>query len=465
MLQVQLFGAGRVLDDVGEIKLPSRAWTLPLLAYLLFHRGEVLPRQRVAFALWPDEMEETALKNLRRNLHRLTQALPAIDGAEPWIVSAGHSIAWNTSAACEVDVIGVRPLTSGFSNAGGGGCGLLRRLARGIPRRLDRCGARAPASVYQTALRELIVEHRSRRAFASASHYAQQLLDTDAWHEDVLRQLMSVRYESGDAAGAIAAFAGFAERLRTEMRVEPMAETIALRDAIARGAPIPGAFGYVETDRKVGRAQAPFVGRPDDLARLRGQWLRAAGGRGGIGFVRGEAGIGKSRLVSELALIVEAEGGRVITGTTSSPERDPYQSLVSALRGALPLVAQTNVTPPLLAAVAAVVPELRSEEPDLPAVRAHGAEARARAVHRRLDAGDCRARSAPPAARHLGGRPPGRLRDVGGHWPHRAALGAFAGTRARDVPARGGWPQPATARARTHAASDCRTLHPGSARA
>ncbi len=27
MLQVQLFGAGRVLDDVGEIKLSSRAWT------------------------------------------------------------------------------------------------------------------------------------------------------------------------------------------------------------------------------------------------------------------------------------------------------------------------------------------------------------------------------------------------------------------------------------------------------
>ena len=109
-----------------------------------------------------------------------------------------------------------------------------------------------------------------------------------------------------------------------------------------------------------------FVGREEELARLRSRWLRAAGGKGGLGFVRGEAGIGKSRLVAELALITESEGGRVIAGTTSFPERDPYQCLSSALRGALPLVAGTTLAAPLLATIATLVPELRSHRPDIP---------------------------------------------------------------------------------------------------
>ncbi len=70
--------------------------------------------------------------------------------------------------------------------------------------------------------------------------------------------------------------------------------------------------------------------------------------------------------MSELALIVEAEGGRVFAGATSLPERDSYQSVATALRGALPLVAGVPLPPPLLAALAELVPELRAHRGDIP---------------------------------------------------------------------------------------------------
>jgi hypothetical protein len=46
MLEIRLLGAGRIFDDRGEIKIASRRWTLPLLAYILLQRGKPILRQR-----------------------------------------------------------------------------------------------------------------------------------------------------------------------------------------------------------------------------------------------------------------------------------------------------------------------------------------------------------------------------------------------------------------------------------
>jgi class 3 adenylate cyclase len=58
----------------------------------------------------------------------------------------------------------------------------------------------------------------------------------------------------------------------------------------------------------------PLVNRADEVERLRDCWRAARDGTGGTAAVtvRGEAGIGKSRLVSTLAAEVRAEGARVV---------------------------------------------------------------------------------------------------------------------------------------------------------
>jgi ABC-type cobalamin transport system ATPase subunit len=57
-----------------------------------------------------------------------------------------------------------------------------------------------------------------------------------------------------------------------------------------------------------------FVGRDAELARLRSAWLDAADGRGGFVSVLGPEGIGKTRLVAELAREVQRAGGVVVYG-------------------------------------------------------------------------------------------------------------------------------------------------------
>ncbi len=186
---------------------------------------------------------------------------------------------------------------------------------------------------------------------------------------------MALRAESGDRAGALAQFERFAQTLRSELGVDPMPETMTVREAIARGdrveddaadeAPNPAVLARAAT--------LPFVGRRAELERLLEAWSRVARGRGTFVFVGGEAGVGKSRLSVEFAHAVEERGGRVLIGSTGSPEAMPYESVVDALRSALPLVA--SLKPAMsLACVSALLPEIRARLPSLPQPPAIDAE-------------------------------------------------------------------------------------------
>ena len=57
-----------------------------------------------------------------------------------------------------------------------------------------------------------------------------------------------------------------------------------------------------------------FVGRETEVAWLRESWADAVDGRGGFVSVLGPEGIGKTRLVAELARDVHADGAAVLYG-------------------------------------------------------------------------------------------------------------------------------------------------------
>ena len=110
---------------------------------------------------------------------------------------------------------------------------------------------------------------------------------------------------AGDRAGALVAGRELAERLRAELGVGPAPAT---RAAIARlrgpaaGPPLPPGAG------------PPMFGRAAELATLSAAWSAARTGRGQVVLVTGEAGIGKTRLVGELARRADNAGARVAVG-------------------------------------------------------------------------------------------------------------------------------------------------------
>jgi DNA-binding CsgD family transcriptional regulator len=74
-----------------------------------------------------------------------------------------------------------------------------------------------------------------------------------------------------------------------------------------------------------------FVGRVAERDELREWWRRAAAGATVVVFVTGEPGMGKSRLVSELAAEVHADGGRVLLGACFEDVDEPYGPFAQAI--------------------------------------------------------------------------------------------------------------------------------------
>ncbi len=75
-----------------------------------------------------------------------------------------------------------------------------------------------------------------------------------------------------------------------------------------------------------------IVGREQEVGRALSAWSRAATGFGNMLLIRGEPGIGKSRLVRELALRAQAAGARVLAGECYAEGGPPYGPLAQVIR-------------------------------------------------------------------------------------------------------------------------------------
>jgi DNA-binding SARP family transcriptional activator len=363
-LVVTLFGPPWLsLDGVRSPEpLPTRC--LILLAFLALRR-EPISRASVTAALFPDQMESEARTNLRRHLHRLKQALP--DFGVDWIVDEHGRIGWNHAAA----PVDVAAFLDGISDPDriAEAVELYRGdLVEGVEHEWLVVERERLRILYLNALRDLGVAARRRRDFAAAIRYAERLLSHDDLREDALRELIGARYEEGDRSGALATYERFALRLLDALDVEPMPETTALRDAISAGLPLRDpetTLPFGSDDDKGVAGDSPFVGRRGELGTLHRAWMRAARGFGGSVLLAADAGMGKSRLVAELAEVAQREGARVLSGFTAQPESAPYQALVVAAQRGLPALGRDTLDDVWASALAGVLPEIRAIRSDL----------------------------------------------------------------------------------------------------
>ncbi len=111
-----------------------------------------------------------------------------------------------------------------------------------------------------------------------------------------------------------------------------------------------------------------FVGRRTELNRLTGAWKNAIIGRRALVLVAGEPGIGKTRLMAQLAHLVHPEGGVVLYGRCEEEPGLPYQPFAEALGryvAACPPADLRDQLGPLGGEVARLVPGLPSRMPEL----------------------------------------------------------------------------------------------------
>jgi len=331
---------------------------------LLLHPERVIQRQRLAFTLWPDVPEASARANLRRHLHHLKRALPPPADGRPWLLTDAQTVRWNPEGDYWLDVAEFERLSANPAT-----------VAQAVELYKDDLLAdqyddwlfyyrERLRGLYFADLDHLIRHHRARRDYPTAIAHSAGLLAHDPLREDAVRTLIALRYEAGDRAGALHEYDLFLARLRAELGVDPMPETVALYEAILRNRALPGMTrtgkGASLPVTKQPLRLLPFVGRESELRTINDRWARAARGQGRLLLIGGEAGVGKTRLMEEFGRLADEQGGRVLWGSAHAVEAAPYQAVTQALRSALPMLAVLEIEPLWLAAVADLIPEIRT---------------------------------------------------------------------------------------------------------
>ncbi|HWR77531.1 MAG TPA: AAA family ATPase [Thiobacillus sp.] len=133
----------------------------------------------------------------------------------------------------------------------------------------------------------------------------------------------------------------------------------------------------------------PFVGRSNEFDLLIGLIARLTAGTGYTVLIEGEPGIGKSRLLREVARYAHAQGFPTLATNCYEIERAmPYQPVIDLVTRALDRVsaaALRNLAPVSLAELAALVPEVGEHFPDLPQLSNDFPEARQARLSRAVD--------------------------------------------------------------------------------
>jgi DNA-binding SARP family transcriptional activator len=325
MLRVRVLGELELDSDGAPLAPPAGRRARALLAYLALNPGPH-PRATLAARFWPDVLDESARTSLRGALADVRRAVG--DALVATRDGAGLAEVWTDAAEFAALVAQGRDAEALVLCRGDLLAGLEDDWI---------VAARDEHRDAQGALLARLAEG-ARDADAALAH-ARARTALDPLSEEAHRDLMTRLAAGGDRPAALAVYGRFAERLRSELRIAPSAATRALAESLRTSAPerppLPRALDP-------GRARSPFVGRAAELERLR---AGLAGAERRLLAISGDPGIGKTRLLSELARAAYAGGATVLHGRSPEEAVAPYQPFAEALA---PLASADPALAPLL---------------------------------------------------------------------------------------------------------------------
>ena len=366
MLTVELLGQVRIGVDGRPVEgLPNPR----LLAYLVVHRDRVLTRQQVAFALWPDSGDAQALTNLRRELHLLRRTLP---DAEAVLALDGRTLRWRADAPVRLDVEAFEAAAELGRAGDPAALAEAVELYRGdlLPTLYDDWVGPLRERLrdrYGETLEQLIARREERRDYRAAVELARRLVAHDPLRERAYGLQMRLAVLLGDRSAALQAYHACAATLRRELDVDPGPDIRTAYERLLAGS-------GDEASRAVpSREQAPsvvpvhaLVGRGDEWRELLAAWQAGLVAGPRLIAVRGEPGIGKTRLIEELERWCRAHGAATAATRSYAAEGAlAYAPVAAWLRAGPVLRAVPALEPVWLAEVARLVPEVLVDRQEL----------------------------------------------------------------------------------------------------
>jgi DNA-binding SARP family transcriptional activator/tetratricopeptide (TPR) repeat protein len=296
VLQVRLLGRVAAERDGEQLSLSPPIGRL--LAVLALRPGPH-DRETVAGLLWPATAGSAARANLRTAVWALRKAV-----GDDALIASRATVGLRPEAVT-VDLADCRRRAAAGDAAAAATLCHSELLAGYVEDWAETARRQQRTGLAETlAARSAAAERDGDSAAAARWSRLRCELDplNEAAHADLVRQLAA----AGDRAGALVAGREMTARLRAELGVPPGP---LLRAALAetRG-PAGAAF-------PAGPAPAgPLFGRAAELRTLMAAWTAARAGHGRVVLITGEAGIGKTRLVAELARRADNAGARIAVG-------------------------------------------------------------------------------------------------------------------------------------------------------
>ena len=314
-LRIGLLGAFSVNAPSGEAapSIPGRLRRL--LAHLALHDGYV-DRTVLAAEMWPDELDEDARANLRRQLHALGQVLETL-GFETPILRSGSATRLSDAVRSAIDVVEYRAMLSQDHTRGTA----VERwtdpsLAVGDDEWLDHQNQQLRHD-HVLALQRLLDGAVLRGDAGEIVRWANRILDMDLEREDALRTAMRALADLGKQSEAERSYRAFEQRLRAELDAAPQAETLDLYRSIGEGAERWPATLPAE--------RTPFFAREAEVAAVCDAVVQSR-----VVTIIGAAGAGKSRIMLRAAARLARrfrEGVRYVDAST----HETWEALSSEL--------------------------------------------------------------------------------------------------------------------------------------
>ncbi len=349
---LELAWDGRIAD-IGGVK--ARA----LVARLLIDRGLVVSVDRLVDSLWGTHDGAGAEIALRSTISRVRKRLRDAGAPENLIVTRapGYLLdvpAQVTDAHRFEELVGEGRQHLARHRPREGACRLAESLEiwRGpaYSEVRDEPFARAEARRLEE-LRLAATESRIDAELTVGRHQGligelATLTSAHPMRERLWSQRMLALYRSGRQAEALRVFQDLRTILVAELGIDPGHDVAWLEHAILTqdpsldfpapperdpGAPVVKSASAYRVRVPASTSEGPFVGRGQESTLLRDWWGSVRDGHGRLVLVDGESGIGKTRLVAELARAVEEDGALVLWGRCDEGPVTPFQAFAEAL--------------------------------------------------------------------------------------------------------------------------------------
>jgi len=377
-LFVNLLGCFRVAGPRADnVLILDRRRTRALLAMLAMEAGRLVPRGRLTAQLWSSHTDDTARHGLRQSLFELRQALAKANLDA--IHLEGDGIALDPSRVV-VDAVRfdrltgqrtIQALTDAVALYQGDFLDGFRLEEPAFEDWLHANRERLRSRAIE-ALRRLLAEHARRGVTDAAIEVAVRLLSFDPCDESVHRTLMRLYGESGRYTAALRQYELCTDRLKSELGVEPDADTRELhRRLVSQRNNRPNARDSSTESEKaspraprprrasMSRPTTPLIGRYGDLNWFAAVWKRASRGHPQLALLLGEAGVGKTRFVAEIASRDDYRDAEFLVGRGREGEDVlAFSPWVEALRPALDRDVVAQLTPIARSDLARLFPEI-----------------------------------------------------------------------------------------------------------